>query len=100
VSKESPPDSPETPKEPLPLPPASFVTLISGMAIQVMMNIGEIPNPITGETRRDLEHAKHSIDLLTMLQEKTEGNLDNDEQVALENYLFDLRMKYVRACEP
>jgi hypothetical protein len=83
---------------PLPLPPASFLTLITELAIQVMMNLGEVANPVTGEARQDLEHAKHTIDLLGVLREKTAGNLDAEEEAALNQYLYDLRMKYVRAC--
>ena len=75
-----------------------FPNTITELAIQVMMNLGEVANPVTGETRQDLEHAKHTIDLLGVLQEKTTGNLDPEEETALNQYLYDLRMKYVRAC--
>ena len=86
----------EPPPERL-IPPATFLTLVTELAIQVMMNLGEIPNPVTGEPRADLEHAKHTIDLMGVLQEKTRGNLDEEEERALNQYLYDLRMKYVRA---
>jgi hypothetical protein len=79
------------------IPPATFLTLVTELAIQVMMNLGEIPNPVTGEPRADLEHAKHTIDLMGVLQEKTRGNLNEEEERALNQYLYDLRMKYVRA---
>lgn len=94
-----PPDTPhDDPSGEPALPPPSFLTLLSGLAIQTMMNLGEVANPVTGETRADLDHAKHNIDLLGMLQEKTRGNLTDEEEHALSQYLYDLRMKYVRAC--
>ncbi len=79
------------------LPPACFLTLVTELAFHVMMNLGEIPSPLTGKPRVDLDHAKHTIDLLGILKEKTRGNLSDDEESALDSYLYDLRMKYVRA---
>lgn len=79
------------------LPPPSFLTLVTELAFHVMMNLGEIDSPMTGKPRIDLEHAKHTIDLLDVLKEKTRGNLTGEEESALDAYLYDLRMKYVRA---
>ena len=84
--------------EPQGLPPASFLTLITEMSIQVMMNLGEIPHPVSGKPQRDLAHAKHTIDLLAVIKDKTQGNLSTEEEGALDQYLYDLRMKYVAAC--
>jgi len=89
----------ETPSEngSPPMPKPSFLMLVVGLATQVSMNLGEVPNPVTGETARDLEHAKYTIDLLGILKEKTKGNLTEEEHRALEMTLYDLRMKFVKA---
>ena len=79
------------------MPKASFLMLVAGFSTQVVMNLGEIPNPATGEPAVDLEHAKYTIDLLEMLKEKTRGNLSEQEERALDMSLYELRMKYVAA---
>ena len=61
------------------------------------MHIGEIADPQTGEKRVDLPMAKHSIDIISMLMDKTKGNLDNEEQKFIDNILADLRLRYVKA---
>jgi hypothetical protein len=89
--------APEEKAENVPMPEASFLTLVAGLATQVLMNLGEIANPLNGEKARDLEHAKFTIDLLGVIQEKTRGNLTAQEQEFLELTLYDLRLKYVSA---
>jgi hypothetical protein len=65
------------------------------------MHLGEVENPqSTGKPRRDLPLAKHTIDLLSMLQAKTKGNLTSHEDKLLESLLFDLRLRYVAAAKP
>ena len=54
-----------------------------------------MPNPVSGKTETDLEQAKHFIDMLGVLEEKTKGNLTDDESRSLESVLFDLRMGFV-----
>ena len=76
---------------------ASFLQFIGGMAYQTLVHLGKAPNPITGEMGIDLPNAKYSIDILGILQEKTNGNLDSDEDEHLSNMLRDLRMEYVNA---
>ncbi|MHC4780576.1 MAG: DUF1844 domain-containing protein [Planctomycetota bacterium] len=89
----------QSPDEGIPggLPEASFLMMIAGISTQVMMNLGEIANPVSGETRADLGHAKYNIDLLGILKEKTEGNLTDEETRALDMTLYELRVKYVNA---
>jgi hypothetical protein len=79
------------------LPPADFSTLVISLGSSAMMCLGQgkaqpdKPNPV------DLPMAKHAIDLLTILEEKTKGNLTQDEGQLLEGLLFDLRLSYVEA---
>jgi hypothetical protein len=61
------------------------------------VSLGLVANPTTGKTERDLAAAKHGIDLLEMLDAKTQGNLDESEAGLLGHLLYDLRMAYVQA---
>jgi Domain of unknown function (DUF1844) len=83
--------SPDAP----PPPEMNFATFVIGLSTQVLMHLGEIPDPMTNQPLRDLAAAQNMIDILGMLQEKTRGNLDHDEESLLRSILFDLRMKYV-----
>ena len=75
--------------------PASFLSLIMSLASNAAATLGMMPHPVTGETGVDLKTAKHWIDILGMLEQKTQGNLDEQEALVLENLLADLRMQYV-----
>ena len=79
------------------MPPADFTLLISMLATQAFSAMGLMPDPVSGETSRHPEVAKHMIDLLGMLETKTKGNLSPDEAAALESILHQLRMAYVAA---
>jgi hypothetical protein len=78
-----------------PLPPADLAFLIGTLYIQGAMALGLLPNPVTKKAEVHLEQAKHSIDLLTVLQQKTEGNRTPDESSVLDSALHELRMVYV-----
>ena len=80
-----------------PPPPASFEMLLSMLFTQAMGMLGQIPDPSTGKTRVDKAYAKHTIDTLEMLGEKTKGNLDDSESKMLSEALHALRMAYVSA---
>ncbi len=75
---------------------ASFATLLTELAMQASLFMGEIPDPETNEPIEDLNRAKYLIDELGVLEQKTKGNLTPDEDRALKNILYELRMKYVR----
>ena len=78
-------------------PPASFTVLISMLFSQAMAMLGQMPDPTTGEATINKPFAKHYIDTLEMLQEKTKGNLDDEETSMLSEALHALRMMYVNA---
>jgi hypothetical protein len=80
-----------------PLPEVNFTSLIFSLSSSAFFNMGEIADPQTGERHKDLLLAKHSIDIIAMLGEKTKGNLDEEEEKFLESILADLRMRYVKA---
>ena len=78
-----------------PLPPADFATLVLSLGSSAMMYLGEAGD--NDKPERNLPMAKHAIDLLTVLEEKTKGNLSADEEHILGSLLFDLRLRYVEA---
>lgn len=82
-------ESPGAPFEP------SFGTLLISLSTQALMHLGEIPDLEGGDARRDLAAARHIIDLIAVLERKTQGNLDADEAALLERILYDLRMRFV-----
>ena len=88
------PAQPRTAGDPLD-DPASFLSLIMSVASNAAASLGMMPHPVTGETGVDLKSAKHWIDVLGMLENKTQGNLDEQEAQVLEGLLADLRMQYV-----
>ena len=79
-----------------PLPPANFTLLVISLTTQVRIFLGDMENPATGQKEVDLELAKHNIDLLGMLEEKTQGNLSEQEKKLLDSVLYELRMCYVQ----
>ncbi len=76
---------------------ASFSTLILSIASSAAMALGLAPHPETQEMNKDLKMARFNIDLLVLLQTKTKGNLDEDEQKFLESVISDLQLKYVQS---
>lgn len=78
---------------------ALFAQLIMQQSNMAMLLLGKMPNPQTGETIRDIEAARLFIDQLEMLEEKTRGNLNKDEEHLLRQSLMSLRMAFVEAVE-
>ncbi|HRX83131.1 MAG TPA: DUF1844 domain-containing protein [Pirellulaceae bacterium] len=77
-----------------PLPPASFSVLVMSLATQALATMGQIPGD-DGKPVVELDHAKHFIDTLGVLDEKTKGNLAPDEAAMLTNALHELRLLFV-----
>ncbi len=84
-------------KQEVPLPEISFINLIFSLSTSVLIQLGEIQDPVTQQLVKNLPLAKQTIDLIGMLKEKTKGNLTSDEEKMLENILYDLRIRYVKA---
>ena len=72
-----------------------FITLISSLTSQAWVQLGKIKNPVTDKIEKNLDAASMSIDMLTMIQEKTKNNLEEYEAKLLEQSLNDLRMNFV-----
>jgi hypothetical protein len=83
-----------------PLPPASFVFLVESILMQTQMHLGLMHfGEKDEESEPNLALARHSIDLLGVLQEKTRGNLTPEEQRLIENGLTELRFRFVQVSE-
>jgi hypothetical protein len=79
------------------IPPASFSLLLATFGSQAMIALGQVPNPIDGKTEVRLDLAKHAIDMLAIVEQKTKGNLTADENAMLEGILHQLRMAFMQA---
>jgi len=76
-------------------PQIDFASYILSYYTQGLVFLGEAPNPFTNQKEQDLESARHMVDILGMLQEKTKGNLTREEDQLLESALYELRMKFM-----
>ena len=77
------------------MPPASFEMLLSTLATQAMHAMGLVPGP-DGKSEADRDLARHFIDTLGILEEKTRGNLTDEESQMLEQILHEMRMMFVQ----
>ncbi|MCJ7664793.1 MAG: DUF1844 domain-containing protein [Desulfobacterales bacterium] len=80
-----------------PVPEITFSAFVYSLSTSALVHLGEIPEPISEKMAKNLPLAKQTIDILGILQEKTKGNLTQDEENLLNNFLYDLRMRYVKA---
>ncbi|GHV54685.1 hypothetical protein FACS1894206_08000 [Deltaproteobacteria bacterium] len=78
-----------------PMPEVNFATFALSLASSGLAHLGEVPNPESGKTEENLSMAKYTIDVLSMLREKTRNNLEAEEIRLMEGLLYELRMKYV-----
>lgn len=101
AGRQQPSETPgtETQKETTPLPELDFSSFILSLATTVQVSLGAVPNPQTNLQTQNLSAAKQMIDIITMLKDKTQGNLSNEEQRLIESILYNLRMHYIRAME-
>lgn len=87
--KTAPGQSEEYPQE------MNFGLFLSSLMIEGLVALGEVENPVTKTKELNAAQARYIIDLLSILQDKTKNNLDADEKAALEQILYELRMRYV-----
>ena len=81
-----------------PLPPANFMTMVNTLMLQALLYLGKLGDPNSDEGKKMVnpDLAKHHIDLLGVLEEKTKGNLTDEENKALSLALHEVRMLYVQ----
>ena len=89
--------STEQQQEPPPqFPEINFATFVASLNASALLQLGAIEDPTSGQKNKNLPMAKQTIDILSMLQEKTTGNLSEEEENLLKNVLYDLRIMYVK----
>ena len=79
------------------LPAVDFHTFVLSLGSSALLHLGELEHPEGGSAEKDLPLAKHTIDILSMLEEKTKGNLTSAEEKLIQSLLYDLRLRYVNA---
>jgi hypothetical protein len=77
-------------------PEINFPTFVASLNASALVHLGVIEDPATGSKTKNLPMAKQTIDILSMLEDKTEGNLSPDEKNMIQNVLYDLRILYVK----
>ena len=80
------------------MPELSFTAFVLSLASTAAIHLGDLPDPATGQTSgTNLEGASQMIDILSLLEQKTRGNLTAEERQVLEQVLYELRMRFVEA---
>ena len=82
-----------------PLPPPTFEFLVFSLKMQAEMQLGLLGLGEEKQEQPDLRAARHAIDMLAMIQEKTRGNLSLEEQRLIENSLTELRFRFIQVSE-
>lgn len=81
------------------MPKISFSTFIMSLNASILVNLGLETDPISREKVVNLSLARQTIDILGMLEQKTKGNLEDDERRLLNHMLYELRILYIKAKE-
>ena len=72
-----------------------FLELLYIFHASAMQAMGKIKHPMTGKTEKNMEQARHAVDMLEMIKEKTNGNLNEELNRALDTFLSEMRLNYV-----
>ncbi|MDP8265072.1 MAG: DUF1844 domain-containing protein [Candidatus Aceula lacicola] len=81
-------------------PQVDFLAYVASLGFQVMVFLGEIESPVTKKKEENLLQAKLIIDTLSMLRDKTKGNLEAQEENLLSTSIYELQMKYIDKTTP
>ena len=79
------------------MPEVTFPAFIMSLNTSVLYHLGEIGDPVTGKREPEFDLARHGIDTLVLLEQKTKGNLLKEEDELLKNILYDVKLRYVKA---
>lgn len=77
--------------------PLDFATFVVSLGESAWVHLGLVPNPMTGEKSVEMAAAKQTIDILGILEDKTKGNLNDEEEKLLSSLLYTLRMHFVQS---
>jgi hypothetical protein len=81
------------------MPPASFEMLLTTLATEALMALGQVPHPVTGNVEVRRNQAKFLIDTVDVLRQKTAGNLTTQEQQVLDSLLHQMRLIFVQTAD-
>jgi hypothetical protein len=81
------------------MPEVTFSTFVMSLNTSVLYHLGEVPDPESGEKFVNLDLARHAIDTLVVLEQKTKGNLTDEEAELMRNILYDVKMRFVNAAK-
>ena len=79
------------------MPGVDFSTFILSLYSSAMVQLGEIPDPVSGSRTKNMETARQTIDIICLLDKKTAGNLDLEEEKLMKTLLHELRLAFVKA---
>ena len=94
AQKETTPEEKQKPE--IHLPEINFATFIISLNASALVHLGVLEDPASGKQVKNLVMGKQTIDILSMIEEKTKGNLTTEEENMLKNILYDLRIIYVK----
>ena len=77
-------------------PPISFTNFVLSLSTSALFHFGDFPDQEGGKTEKNLPAAKQTIDILDMLNEKTKGNLNENENQLIQGVLYELKLRYVK----
>ena len=81
------------------MPEVTFSTFVMSLNTSVLYHLGELPDPESGERFVNLDLARHAIDTLAVLEQKTKGNLTEEESELMRNILYDVKIRFVNAAK-
>ncbi len=90
----------EPPAQEQEIPQINFLTFLLSLNNSALFLLGELKNPQTDEAEVDMMRARQTIDIIGVLKEKTKGNLNEEEEMLLDDILYDLRMRYAKKANP
>jgi hypothetical protein len=82
-----------------PMPPASFELLLTTLATEALVALGQVPHPLTGKVQVQRNQAQFLIDTVDMLRTKTKGNLTSSEEQVIDSLLHQMRIVFVQTAE-
>ncbi|MCK4466981.1 MAG: DUF1844 domain-containing protein [Desulfobacterales bacterium] len=97
AQKETTPEERQEPE--IHLPEINFATFIISLNASALVHLGVLEDPASGKKVKNLAMGKQTIDILSMMEEKTRGNLSKEEESMLKNILYDLKIIYVKEKE-
>jgi hypothetical protein len=95
----APTDNDPSESEDPPMPPASFEMLLTTLATEALVALGQVPHPVTGKVQAHRNQAKFLIDTVDVLRQKTAGNLTTGEQQVIDSLLHQMRLVFVHTAD-